>query len=145
MLAAAQVRHEVAQRLLACALTGSRVHEGRYYPASESELPCWFVAIESEECEPQAISYPGASLHRLRVVADGFVLDTESLESQLDTLQAEGLTALFSTQPPWPLRCLAVRRTVHDAEGADARAGRLSLFLEATFLTTEGDPHTLHV
>lgn len=143
MLAAAQVRHLIATRLQAVALSGGRVFEGRYHPAEPSEMPCWFVHLDAEDCTPQAITWPGMSEHRLRVEASAFLLQTDDLETQLDTLQAQGLAALFAAQPPWPLRCVGVRRTVHDAESADARAGRLSLFLEATYLTTEDAPETL--
>lgn len=144
-LAAAQVRTEVAARLAAVALTAGRVFAGRYYPAAESELPCWFVSLEAEDLEPQVISWPGASQHRLRLRADGYAAGVDGLETLLDTLQAQGLAAVFATQPPWPLRCLGVQRDVSDGEGQDGRTGRVSLVFEAQFVTEEPAPETLIV
>ena len=144
-LAAAQVRTEVAARLSAAALTGGRVFAGRYHPASESELPCWFVSLDGEELSPQVITYPGMSEHRLRLRADGYAAGVDGLETTLDTLQAQGLAAVFATQPPWPLRCIAVQRDVSDGEGLDGRTGRVSLVFEASYLTEEPAPETLIV
>lgn len=144
MLAAAQVRHEVAQRLLAVALTAGRVFEGRYYPAAESELPCWFVAIEpGEDIEAEGITFPALLQHRLRIRADGYVASALDLEAQLDTLQLQGLQALFATQPPFVLRCVGVRRRVDDGDNQAARLGALTLHLEAVFHGIEGQPETL--
>jgi hypothetical protein len=145
MLAAAQIRQFVAQRLQGCAFTGGRVFEGRYHPAVEAELPCWFVGIESEDTEALAIDYPAGLETRLRLVADGFAVSVDALESALDTLQLQALQALQSPQPPWQLRCVGVRRRVHDGEGQAARQGAVSLFLEAVFITVEGDPESIHV
>lgn len=143
MLAAAQIRALVALRLQACAFTAGRVFEGRYWPVTESEMPCWFVALDQEDVQADGLSWPGLQTHRLRLLADGFVADADTLESSLDTLQTQALEALFATQPPFQLRCVGVRRRVADAEGQDGRFGVLSLFLEATFLTVEGQPQTL--
>lgn len=145
MLAAAQVRQEVATRLAAVALSGGRVFEGRYHPATESELPCWFVALDAEDLAPQAITQPGMSEHRLRLRADGYAAGLDTLETTLDTLQAQALTVLHATPTPYPLHAVAVRRDVNDGEGLDGRTGRVSLFLEASYLTVEGAPETLIV
>lgn len=143
MLAAATARHEVVTRLGTCALTAGRVFEGRYHPADEAELPCWFVAIESEELQTEGLSWPGVTTHSLRLLAEGFVVSVDALETQLDTLQLQALQALQATQPPFSLRAVGARRRAADAEGQASRAGVLSLYLEATFLTVEGQPETL--
>lgn len=143
MLAAAQVRAQVAQLLLAVPNTAGRVFAGRYWPVTESEMPCWFVAIDAEDIVREGISWPGVQTHRVRLLVDGFVAEVETLETALDTLQTQALEALFAAQPPFQLRCVGVRRRVADAEGQDGRVGVLSLFLEATFLTVEGQPQTL--
>jgi hypothetical protein len=144
MLAAAQVRQLVAQRLLAVALTAGRVFEGRYHPAAENELPCWFVSIEpGEDIETEGISWPGLMTHRLRIRADGFAASTLDLETQLDTLQLQGLQALFATQPPFSLRCVGTRRRADDDANGGARLGALTLHLEAVFHGVEGEPETL--
>lgn len=143
MLAAAQVREHVALLLQSVALTAGAVHAGRYWPVTESEMPCWFVAIDQEDIEREGISFPAVQSHRLRLLADGFVADVDTLETSLDTLQTQALEALFAVQPPFQLQCIGVRRRVADAEGQDGRIGVLSLFLEATFLTVEGQPQTL--
>jgi hypothetical protein len=67
MLAAAQVRTEVATRLAAVALSAGRVFEGRYHPATEAELPCWFVAIDAEDIDAQGVTHAGLNEHRLRL------------------------------------------------------------------------------
>lgn len=144
-LAAAQVRQEVATRLAAVALSAGRVYAGRYYPVTESELPCWLVAIESEDLDPQAVSWPGMSQHQLRLRVDGIATGLDTLETTLDTLQTQALAALFATQPPWPLRCIGTRRTVNQGEGNDGATGQVTLFLDASFLTEEGAPETLIV
>lgn len=145
MLAAAQVRAQVSTRLLPCALTAGRVFEGRYHPVTEGEMPCWFVSVEQEDMQAEGITWPGVQTHRLQLLAEGFVASVDALETQLDTLQTQALEALFATQPPWQLRCAGVRRRVADAEGQAARIGVLTLYLEATFLTVEGQPQTLIV
>lgn len=143
MLAAAQVRQLVAQRLQACALTAGRVHEGRYEPAAESELPCWFVAIEGENLQAEGISWPRLLEHRLSLRADGFVASATALETQLDTLQLQGLQALFAEAPPFQLACIGTRRRVDDGDQQAARLGCLTLHLEAVFRGIEGQPETL--
>lgn len=144
MLAAAQVRQLVAQRLLGCALTSSRVFEGRYHPAAENELPCWFVSIEpGEDIEAEGIAWPRLLTHRLRIRADGFVASATALETQLDTLQQQGLAALFGTEPPFNLRCIGTRRKVDDDGQQAARLGALTLHLEAVFHGIEGQPENL--
>lgn len=143
MLAAAQVRAQVALLLQGVAITNGAVHVGRYWPVTESEMPCIFVAIEQEDIEPDGLSFPGVQTHRLRLLVDGFVADVDTLETSLDTLQTQALEALFAVQPPFQLRCVGVRRRVADADGQDRRIGVLSLSLEATFLTVEGQPQTL--
>ena len=145
MLAAAQVRTEVATRLAAVALTAGRVFEGRYHPATEAELPCWFVALDAEDIDAQGITHAGLNEHRLRLRLDGYAASVDALETTLDTLQAQALAALHATQPPWPLRCVAVRRAANDAEGLDGRTGQVSLFLEALYVTVDGAPETLIV
>ncbi len=144
MLAAAQVRHLVAQRLLGCALTASRVFEGRYHPAGENELPCWFVSIEpGEDIEAEGIAWPRLLTHRLRIRADGYVGSATDLETLLDTLQLQGLEALFGTEPPFHLACIGTRRRVDDTDTGAARLGALTLHLEAVFHGIEGQPETL--
>lgn len=144
MLAAAQVRQLVAQRLQACALTAGQVHEGRYDPAAESELPCWFVAIDpGENVQTEGISWPRLLEHRLSIRADGFVKSADALETQLDTLQLQGMQALFATQPPFQLVLIGVRRRTDDGDQQAARLGCLTLHLEAVFHGVEGDPETL--
>ncbi|MCV2423405.1 hypothetical protein LNV47_22715 [Paucibacter sp. DJ4R-1] len=143
MLAAAQIRAHVAQLLQPCAFTGGRVFAGRYWPVTESEMPCWFVAIDQEDMARDGISYPGLQTHRLRLLVDGFVAEVDALEAALDTLQTEALEALFAAQPPFHLSCVGTRRRVAEAEGQAGRVGVLSLYLEATFLTVEGQPQTL--
>ena len=143
MLAAATARHEVATRLGACALTAGRVFEGRYHPADEAEVPCWFVAIEAEDVQTEGLTHPGISTHSLRFVADGFAVSVDALEATLDTLQLQALQALHATQPPFLLRVTGTRRRAADAEGQASRAGVLTLYLEATFHTQEGQPETL--
>lgn len=145
MLAAAQVRAEVAARLATAVLTAGRVFEGRYHPAAEADLPCWFLSIDAEDIEPQGITHAGMNEHRLRLRADGYAASVDALETTLDTLQAQALAALHATQPPWPLRCVAVRRAANDAEGLDGRTGQVSLFLEALYVTVDGAPETLIV
>lgn len=144
MLAAATARHEVAQRLLAVSLTAGRVFEGRYHPAAESELPCWFVSIDpGEDIQAEGITFPALLEHRLRLRADGYVASALDLETQLDTLQLQGLQALFATQPPFVLRCVGTRRRVDDGDTQAARLGCLTLLLEAVFHGIEGAPETL--
>lgn len=144
MLAAAQVRNDVASRLVPCALTAGRVFAGRYWPVTESEMPCWFVAIDQEDIQADGLSWPGVQTHSLRLLAEGYVVDTDSLETTLDTLQSQGLQALFSAVNTYQLRCIGTRRRVADAEGQSGRIGVLTLYLEATFLTVEGQPDTLN-
>lgn len=144
MLAAAQIRTDVASRLAACAKTSGRVFAGRYWPVTESEMPCWFVAIDQEDIQADGIGWPSVQTHSLRLLAEGFAADTDSLEATLDTLQSQGLQALFSTATTYQLRCIGARRRVADAEGQSGRVGVLSLYLEATFLTVEGQPDTLN-
>ncbi len=143
MLAAAQIRAHVAQLLQSCAVTAGRVFAGRYWPVTESEMPCWFVALDQEDVQPDGLTWPGLQTHRLRLLVDGFVADTDALEASLDTLQTQALEALFAAPPPFQLRCVGVRRRVADAEGQSGRIGVLSLYLEATFLTVEGQPQNL--
>lgn len=142
MLASAQIRQVVAQRLAACALTGGRVFEGRYEPAVESELPCWAVSIESEDWQSEGYSWPALLEQRVRLRADGFVVSATDLEALFDTMQVQGLQALFGSQPPMALRCVGVRRRVDETTQA-ARLGALILFLEAVIHGIEGQPETL--
>lgn len=143
MLAAAQVRAQVAALLVPCALTAGRVFAGRYYPVTESELPCWFVAIDQEDIEPEGITRPRLETHRLRLIVEGFVADVEALEASLDTLQSQALQALFSNPPAFELSCVGARRRAADTESHGGRIGVLTLYLEATFLTQEGQPETI--
>lgn len=143
MLAAAQVRQLVTQRLQGVALTLGRVFEGRHHPATEAELPCWFVSIDAEEISAEGITWPAMQQHSLRVMAEGFCASVDALETTLDTLQAQALAALHATQAPYALRCVGVRRRVNEGDTLDARVGSLTLFLDATFLTLEGQPETL--
>lgn len=143
MLAAAQVRQLVAQRLQACALTAGRVFEGRYHPAAESELPCWFVAIEGEDIQAEGITMPRLVEHRLQLRVDGLVASATDLETLFDTLQVQGLQALFGTPPGLVLSCTGTRRRVNDDGTQAARLGALTLRLEAVFQGIEGQPETL--
>lgn len=140
MLAAAQIRTDVASRLSACALTAGRVFAGRYWPVTESEMPCWFVAIDQENIQADGLSWPSVQTHSLRLLAEGFAADADNLETTLDTLQSQGLQALFAALNTYQLRCIGTRRRVADAEGQSGRVGVLTLYLEATFLTLEGQP-----
>lgn len=142
MLAAAQVRADVASRLVPCALTGGRVFAGRYWPVTEGEMPCWFVAIDQEDIQAEGISWPAPQTHRLRLLAEGFIAETDTLETSLDALQTQGLQALFGVPTTYQLRCIGVRRRVADSEGQGGRVGVLTLYLEATYLTVEGQPET---
>lgn len=144
MLAAAQVRQLVAQRLIACALTAGKVDEGRYTVASEAELPRWFVAIDpGEDIGAEGLSWPRLLTHTLRIRAEGVVQAADGLEALLDTLQLQGLQALFGEAPPYQLQCIGVRRQSNDGSGQAADLGALVLHLEATYRTVEGDPETL--
>ncbi len=144
MLAAAQIRHLVAQRLTACAITGGNVDEGRYTAASVAELPRWFVAIDpGEDIETEGLCYPRLETHRLRIRAEGVIQATDGLEQQLDTLQLQGLQALFGAELSIELHCIGVRRHVNDGAAQGADLGSLALHLEATFRTVEGDPENL--
>lgn len=143
MLAAATARQLIAQRLATCALVGGRAFEGRYYPATEAELPCWLIAIEAEDIESDGLAYPVLQMHSLRVLAEGFVTSVDAMETQLDTLQLQALQALQATATPFQVRVLGIRRRAGEGEQSDARIGVLSLSLEASFNTVEGDPETL--
>lgn len=145
MLAAAQARQLIAQRLTACALTAGRVFEGRYHTVTEAELPCWLVGIEAEDIETDGLASPALQMHTLRVTAEGYAQSTDALETQLDTLQLQALQALHATATPFAVRVLGTRRRVNDGELADARTGVLSLFLEAQFNTVEGAPEALQI
>lgn len=144
MLAAAQIRSDVATRLTACAITAGRVFAGRYWPVTESEMPCWFVAIDQEDIQADGFSWPSVQTHTLRLMAEGFASEVDSLETTLDTLQSQGLQALFISATTYQLRCIGSRRRVADAEGQAGRVGVLTLYLEATFLTVEGQPDNLN-
>lgn len=144
MLVSAQVRQLVAQRLTACALTAGRVYEGRYHPATDAELPCWFVSIDpGEDITTDGLGWPALQTHQLRIRAEGFVDSADALEAQLDTLQQQGLQALFGTAPGLQLHCVGVRRRVDDSDAHGASKGALGIHLEATFRTVEGQPETL--
>lgn len=144
MLAAAQVRQHVAERLVAVALTAGRVHEGRYHAAAESELPCWFVSIApGEDIQAEGLSYPRLLTHSLRINAEGYVASATQLETLFDTLQVQGLQALFADPPPFNLQCIGVRRRVDEDGNGAARLGALTLHLEATFRGIEGQPENL--
>lgn len=141
MLAAAQVRTAVATRLLAAASVAGRVFAGRYHPVDPAELPCWVLRLDGEQVDAQALGYPGLQAHAISLRAEGFVRSATDLESAMDALQAEALSALFSTEPPYSLRCSEVRREVNS--DADASVGVVTLTLDATVLTLINQPETI--
>jgi hypothetical protein len=71
------------------------------------------------------------------------VASATQLETLFDTLQVQGLQALFSVQPPFNLHCIGTRRRVDDDGTQAARLGALTLHLEAVFHGVEGEPETL--
>lgn len=141
MLAAAQVRTAVAARLALAASVSGRVFAGRYHPVDPSELPCWVLRLDGELVDAQALGYPSLQSHAITLQADGYVRSTADLEAAMDALQAEGLAALFGTEPPYSLRCSEVRREVNT--DADASVGVVTLTLDATVLTLINQPETI--
>lgn len=141
MLAAAQVRTAVAARLANAASVAGRVFAGRYHPVDGSELPCWVLRLDGELIETQGMGFPALQNHSLTLEAAGYVRSTTDLEGAMDSLQAEALTVLFATQPPFNLRCTEVRREVNS--DADASVGVVTLTLDATVLTLNNLPETI--
>lgn len=141
MLAAAQVRTAVAARLATAASVAGRVFAGRYHPVDPSELPCWVLRLDGELVETQSMGFPAMQSHAITLQADGYVRSAADLEGAMDALQAEALTAVFGTQPPFNLRCTEVRREVNT--DADASVGVVTITLDATVLTLNNLPETI--
>lgn len=141
MLAAAQVRNAVAARLATAASVAGRVFAGRHHPVDPSELPCWVLRLDGEAIDTQALGYPSLQSHAITLQADGYVRSTTDLEGAMDALQAEGLAAIFGTEPPYSLRCSQVQREVN--ADADASVGVVTLTLDATVLTLINAPETI--
>lgn len=144
MLAAAQIRADVAGLLTGLPLTGARVFPGRSAPLGPDELPAWVVTIESDETDAAGMHYPAEEDHTLVLLAEFKARDPDDLEALFDAAELQARNALggnSATPPPHQLRVLSTRR-IPQREG-EAAAGTLRLRLETFYVVAQDDPETL--
>ncbi len=138
-LAAAQVVDTLAARLVGLPLTGSRVYTDRLHPLTEAELPAWRVVAETEDVEQAVIE--GMNVHRLAVVATGYVQAESSVDDAMHALAAQGLTALCALPAPHGLQLVSIERNV-TTEG-EARLGSVRLTVSTQFYVRPEAPETI--
>jgi hypothetical protein len=139
-LAAAQVVDAVAALLVPMVATGGRVYTSRTWPLAEADLPAWRVTAEDEVVEIEALD-GSEQTHQLSIEATCSTRAVADLDDALHALAAAGLALLFAPMPPYGLTLQAIGRSL--ATEGEAAVGRVTLSLNAIYLTAPAAPETI--
>jgi len=140
-LAAATVVAAVATRLGTVVATGGRVYTARPWVLDEGDLPAWTVAASDETVEQLTVHWPRKQLHRLAIDAAVHQRAVTGIDTALHGLVADGLAALFGTEPPYQLALEGISRQVEDAN--EAATATHTLRLVAQYVTSAAAPETI--
>ena len=132
------IRDDVVTTLTGLTTTGSRVHDTRIFPLSESGLPCLAVYAGDENVERAAL---GNMLERqLELVVRCYARATSGVEDVLDQIAEEVETALTSATGAKDL-VLRSSEPEYSDEG-DMQIATRSIVFDVTYYTDAGAPGT---
>jgi hypothetical protein len=98
------------------------------------------VTAEDEAIESDALN-DSEQTHQLSIAAECSTRAVADLDDALHDLAAAGLTLIFAPTPPYGLTLQGIARSL--ATEGEAAVGRITLNLNATFLTAPSAPETI--